>query len=385
MYPRLLKIAPDFPKSFFLLGPRGTGKTSWVKQCFQDIIYLDLLDSSLFTRLSTHPNQLTHLIPTNYQGWIVIDEVQKIPILLDEIHRLIENHHYRFILTGSSARKLRRSGVNLLAGRALNYTMHPLTAIELGQDFDLKSSLQYGHLPAIRTEPKPELYLKTYVSNYLREEVQQEGLVRKLGDFSRFLEVASFSQGSILNVNAVARETGVSQKTADNYFEILKDLLIADKLPIFTNKAKRELISHPKFYFFDVGVYRTIRSTGILDDLNALGGLCLETLFLQELQAINNYLELEYNFYFWRTKNKLEVDFIAYGPRGLIAFEIKSGSRVDNRALRGLRAFQQDYPMATLYLINLGERREYYDNISVIPLTEALLALDKLLAYGEVI
>ena len=379
MYKRLINIPADFPKSFFLLGPRGTGKTSWVKKQFRNSIYLDLLDNNLSTELHTYPNKLKHYIPKAYKGWIIIDEVQKIPSLLDEIHRLIEMHHYRFILTGSSARKLRRAGVNLLAGRALNYTMHPLTAIELGKDFNLEYALKYGQLPAIMSEPKPERYLKTYVNNYLHEEVQQEGLVRQLGTFSRFLEAASFSQGSLLNVNAVARETGVSQKTAGTYFDILNDLLIATKIPIFTKKAKRELVSHPKFYFFDVGVYRAIRPVGILDDPAALGGLSLETLFLQELRAINDYLELDYTFYFWRTKNNIEVDFVAYGPKGLIAFEIKSGTRIDSRSLRGLKAFQTDYPMATLYLIYLGERREYHHEITVIPFKEALLELATLL------
>jgi predicted AAA+ superfamily ATPase len=191
MYKRLLNIPEDRRKSFFLFGPRGTGKTFWVRHTFKEHLYLDLLDADVYLPLRAQPKRLSHFIPKGYQGWIIIDEVQKIPALLDEVHRLIEQSQYCFILTGSSARSLKRHGSNLLAGRALTYTMHPLTAIELADDFDLKKSLQYGHLPAITHEPDPEHFLKTYVKTYLREEVQQEGLTRHIDGFYRFLETAS--------------------------------------------------------------------------------------------------------------------------------------------------------------------------------------------------
>ncbi|GAI60164.1 unnamed protein product, partial [marine sediment metagenome] len=218
MYSRIIKY-PD-NKSFFLFGPRGTGKTTWVKQVFPNAVYLDLLESRLFNDLLADPQRLENFIPDNFKDWIIIDEVQKIPELLNEVHRLIEKNKYKFILTGSSARKLRRKGPNLLAGRALNYSMHPLTAIELGKDFNLNHSLMFGNLPSVYVESNPGDYLESYIKTYLQEEIQQEGLTRNLGVFSRFLETASFSQGSVLNISQVSRECAVERKTVENYFTI---------------------------------------------------------------------------------------------------------------------------------------------------------------------
>lgn len=380
MYTRLLKIDPESPKSFFLFGPRGTGKTSWVKATFPDSIYIDLLDADFSMALKPNPKRLNQYIPPNFKGWIILDEVQKIPELLDEVHRLIENNHYRFVLTGSSARKLRKQGVNLLAGRAIRYAMYPLTAIELDNDFDLQRALLYGQLPSIITEPQPQSYLKTYVSTYLREEVLQEGLTRNLNAFTRFLEVASFSQGSLINMSEIARETGVNLKVVNSYFEILEDLLQSFLLPVFTKRAKRRMVSHPKFYYFDVGVYRSLRPLGPLDSPQEVGGVALESLFLQELRAINDYLQYDYQFYFWRTSSGVEVDIIAYGPKGLLAFEIKSKAYIDSNDLKGLKIFKEDYPEAKLFLISGGTLREYHNGIQVIPIETALKELNKILS-----
>jgi len=205
MYSRIIKY-PD-NKSFFLFGPRGTGKTTWVKKAFPNALYIDLLESRLFNDLLADPQRLENFIPVNFKDWIIIDEVQKIPELLNEVHRLIEKYKHKFILTGSSARKLRRKGPNLLAGRALNFSMHPLTAVELGKDFNLNHSLMYGHLPSVYVESNPKDYLESYIKTYLQEEIQQEGLTRNPGVFSRFLEAASFSQGSILNISEVSALT----------------------------------------------------------------------------------------------------------------------------------------------------------------------------------
>ncbi len=379
MYTRLLQIDHHASKSFFLFGPRGTGKTSWVKTTFPDSIYIDLLDADFYTALQPNPKRLNKYIPVNFKGWIVLDEVQKIPQLLDEVHRLIEDKHYRFILTGSSARKLRKQGVNLLAGRALRYAMYPLTAIEMGNDFNLERALIFGQLPSVITEPQPQLYLKTYVSTYLREEVLQEGLTRNLMTFSRFLEVASFSQGSLINMSEIARETGVTLKIISNYFDILQDLLQSFFLPVFTKRAKRRMVSHPKFYYFDVGVYRALRPMGPLDTPNEVGGVAMESLFLQEIRAINEYLQYDYQFYYWRTSHGVEVDIIAYGPKGLLAFEIKSKSYIDKNDLRGLKTFKADYPEAKLFLISGGSVREYHDDIQVIPIEMALKELSDIL------
>ena len=216
MYSRILN--PPSNKSFFLFGPRGTGKSSWVKGKFPVALYLDLLESEVHNDLLAHPQRLEKMIPAGFNDWIILDEVQKIPELLDEVHRLIEKHRYKFVLTGSSARKLRKKGVNLLAGRALTYHMHPLTTAELGGDFRLDHSLAFGHLPCAYTENDPKRYLDSYVKTYLLEEVQQEGLTRNLGAFSRFLEAASFSQGSALNISSVARDCAVERKVVENYF-----------------------------------------------------------------------------------------------------------------------------------------------------------------------
>jgi predicted AAA+ superfamily ATPase len=289
MYSRL--IEPPSNKSFFLLGPRGTGKTTWVQSHFKKALYLDLLEAGLFIDLLANPQRLENLIPKHFNDWIIIDEVQRVPEILNEVHRLIEKYKYKFVLTGSSARKIRRKGVNLLAGRALGYALYPLTAAELGGAFQLDHSLTYGHLPSAYLEPDPKAYLESYVKTYLEAEVQQEGLTRNLSAFSRFLEAASFSQGSVLNISSVARECGVERKGVESYFTILEDLLIAYRIPVFAKRAKRRLTLHDKFYFFDVGLYRTLRPSGPLDRPEEVEGHAIEALFLQELKETIYYLK----------------------------------------------------------------------------------------------
>ena len=279
MYKRLFKIDKKSNQSFFLFGPRGTGKTTWLKTNFKNSVYLDLLESKLNRTLLAAPEKLKNYIPTNYKNWIILDEVQKIPSLLNEVHRLIENKKYKFILTGSSARKLRTKGTNLLAGRALTYYFHPLSQKELAKDFSLSYSLKYGQLPMARASAKPDKFLNSYIQTYLKEEILQEGLTRNIGNFSRFLEIASFSQGAILNLSQIAAEAQLERKTVENYFKILDDLLIGFFLPIFNKRAKRKLVSHNKFYYFDVGVFRSLRPTGPLDSESEIDGPALETLF----------------------------------------------------------------------------------------------------------
>lgn len=379
MISRILKKPLQFSKSFFLLGPRGTGKTWWVKAHLKNAVYIDLLKTDLYVSLLAEPNRLEYLIPPSFQDWIIIDEVQRVPMLLNEVHRLIEEKKYKFVLTGSSARNLRKQGVNLLAGRALNYRMHPLTIQELKEQFNLERSLKYGHLPAVFSESDPKAYLDAYVNTYLREEVLQEGLTRNISAFARFLEVASFSQGSVLNMSAIARESGVHQKVVASYFDILDDLLLSIKLPVFNKRAKRRVISHPKFYFFDVGVYKTIRPMGFLDVSDEIDGVGLETLFLQEFQAINDYFQLEYGLYYWRTQSGIEVDFVVYGTKKLFAFEIKKSTKVNKKDGKGLRSFKEEYPSAKLYLLYSGNTRYYYGDVTVLPIVEALQELPEIL------
>jgi len=379
MFNRILKLPLNDKASIFLFGPRGTGKTSWIKSHLPDSIYLDLLNFSTYSSLSASPNRLENLIPANYKNWVVIDEVQRIPELLNEVHRLIEHKNIKFILTGSSARSLRRTGVNLLAGRALRYNMHPLVIQEMGSQFNLENALQYGLLPAVVTHSEPKKYLESYVQTYVREEVLQEGLTRNIGAFSRFLEAASFSQGQVLNFSEIARELSLNRLTVANYFDVLEDLLLSIRIPVFSQRAKRKIIVHQKFYFFDTGVYRILRPRGPLDSSEEIDGAALETLFLQSLSAINDYYNLDYKIYFWRTSSGDEVDFVIYGPNGFHAFEIKRSSYISSKSLKGLKNFGEDYPEATLRILYMGKHKEYHGNITAIPLEEALRELPELI------
>jgi len=377
MYSRTLQ--PPKNKSFFLFGPRGTGKSTWVRSVFADSLYLDLLESELYYLLLASPQRLETLIPSGYEGWVVIDEIQRIPELLNEVHRLIEKRGLLFVLTGSSTRKLRQKGVNLLAGRALTRRMHPLTVAELGDDFTLDHSLQWGLMSMTFSDTDPAAYLSSFVQTYLREEVQQEGLTRNLQAFARFLEAASFSQAASLNISEVARESDVHRKSAEEYFNILEDLLLGVRLPAFRKRARRRVVAHPKFFLFDTGVYRAIRPKGILDRPEEIDGAALETLVFQELRAINDNFELGYDLYYWRTANQLEVDFILYGRHGLIAIEIKRASTLRKRNFRGLKAFCREYPMARAILIYGGRYRRYEDNVEIIPIQDALAGIYDLL------
>lgn len=378
MYSRLIK-APE-NKSFFLFGPRGTGKTTWVKFTFPKALYIDLLESETFTRLLANPQRIENYIPKNFKDFIIIDELQRVPEILNEVHRLIENSHFKFILTGSSARKLRKKGQNLLAGRALTYFMHPLTAVELGKNFELSHSLNFGHLPSVFQEKDPKKYLESYVQSYLEEEVFQEGLTRNLSAFARFLETASFSQGSVLNSSEVAREASVERKVVENYFKILEDLLIAVRLPVFNKRAKRRLITHPKFYFFDTGIYRTVRPMGPLDMPEMAEGIAFESLFFQDLLAINDNLNLGYKLYYYKTADGLEIDFIAYGKRGIKAFEVKRTSRISSSDIKSLKYFSKEYPQSQCFLIYGGKRKMSEGPVEIMPIEEALQNLPKLLS-----
>lgn len=380
MYKRLLKKPLESNRSFFLFGPRGTGKTSWLRSQVPSALYIDLLNQEIFFDLLVNPHKIEQMIPQGMKEWIIIDEVQKIPALLNEVHRMIENQRFKFILTGSSARTLKRQGTNLLAGRAYKYNMFPLTAVELGKDFNIEKSLKFGQLPTVHDQNvKAEDYLNAYIHTYLREEVMQESLLRNTGAFARFLQVASFSQGSILNITEIARETGIERKTVEDYFQITEDLFLASRVPVFTKKAKRKTITHSKFYYFDVGVYRSLRPMGPFDTPEEAEGPALESLVFQEIRAINSYFEYGYEIFFWRTVEKLEIDFVLYGPKGLIGIEVKRGNKINSTDLKALKTFKSDYPIAKLYIFYGGSQRLYFDDIEAIPISEALADLPNLL------
>ncbi len=366
--------------SFFLLGPRGTGKSTWVTAALPTALRVDLLDEATYLELAGHAERLGPMAAAAKAKVVVIDEVQKLPALLDEVHRLIETAKLRFVLTGSSARKLRRSGANLLAGRARTSTMHPFTPSELAQKFDLAHAIRYGLLPTTWVEDDPDHYLRSYVGTYLREEVQQEALVRNVTSFRRFLEAASFSQAQVLNMVAVAADCGIPRKTVETHFELLEDLLLAVRVPVFQRRAQRKLTAHPKFYFFDAGVYRALRPRGPLDAAEEIDGAVIETLVFQTLRAENANRELGYDMFFWRTHDDREVDIVMYGERGLHAFEIKRSGRFRESDLAALQLFCSDYPAARGHFLYGGTRRYTFDRIEVVPLAEVLPELGDVLA-----
>lgn len=370
--------------SFFLFGPRGTGKSYWLKTVYaNNATYIDLLESRIVNKLSADPQRLQEYIPAGNNATIIIDEIQKIPTLLDEVHRLIEQkRNIQFILTGSSPRKLRRSSSNLLGGRASTSHFHPLTATELAERFDLMKALTHGLLPTIYDREKnvdPETYLSGYIETYLKEEILQEGLTRNISAFNRFLEAASFSQGEVLNITQVARECSIHRKVAESYFQILEDLLIGYRIPVFSKKAKRRLITHSKFYIFDAGVYRTIRPKGPLDTPELIDGAALETLVLQNLQSHISNHHLSYNIHYWRTTAGNEVDFVLYGKAGLITIEVKRSRSVTRKDTASLRAFKEDYPSATSILLYGGNEHLQIEGVTVLPIAYALTHLDSLI------
>lgn len=364
-------------QSFFLFGPRGTGKSTLIQKHFHNAIWIDLLQPELLRSYSARPERLKEVVQGQPEKRvIVIDEVQKVPSLLAIVHSLIEAKlNKQFILTGSSSRKLKRTGADLLAGRALKRVLHPFMAVELEEKFSLKSALHHGLLPLIIESENPRDVLQSYIGLYLKEEIQSEGLVRNLESFSRFLEIMSFSHGSILNITNISRECEIKRKTVENYIEILEDLLLAYRLPIFSKRAQRILKSHPKFYFFDTGVYRTLRPKGSLDRPEEIEGIALEGLVAQHLQAWNDYSFEKHEIGFWNTRSGLEVDFIVYGPLGFWAIEVKNTTRIFPKDTKPLEAFLQDYPMAKGILLYRGQERILQKNVLCIPVEEFLKQL----------
>lgn len=371
---RFLKVPKQ---SFFLFGPRGTGKSLWTKHSFRDALCVNLLEADVFRNYSAQPERLRELVDAHPQKHqIVIDEVQRVPALLSMVHSLIEEkRNLQFILTGSSARKIKRTGVDLLGGRALVRSLHPFMASELGEDFRLDSALQYGLLPLVWASENPLDILKAYQGLYLREEVQMEALVRNIGHFSRFLESVTFSHASVLNMSNVSRECGVGRKTVEGYLEILEDLLLSFRVPVFTKKAKRETAAHPKFYFFDAGVFRTLRPQGPLDRVEEMQGAALEGLVAQHLRAWNAYRGDENILYYWRTRSGVEVDLVLYGRDGLWAFEVKNTSRILPEHLRALKTFKEDYPQSVPIFLYRGKERLKREGILCLPCEEFLLGL----------
>lgn len=364
--------------SFFLFGPRGTGKSTWAQARYPNALRIDLLDPVALRAYSAKPERLREAILAHPRlRTAVIDEVQKLPALLGVVHQLIEEkQNVQFVLTGSSARKLKRAGTDMLAGRAMIRTLHPFMAAELGNRFQLEEALKTGLLPLVLNSQNPGDVLQAYAALYLREEVQMEGLVRNIGNFSRFLEMSSFSHASVLNISNLSRECEVERKVVESYVGILEDLLLAYRLPVFAKRAKREVIRHPKFYFFDAGVFRSIRPSGPLDRAEEIEGAALEGLVAQHLRAWIAYGGREHTgLYFWRSRLGVEVDFVIYGPDGIYAFEVKNTGRIRPQDLRSLKAFQEDYPGSKTLLLYRGKERLKQQNVLCIPCEEFLRRL----------
>ena len=366
-------LPPD--GSFFLLGPRGTGKSTWLRHRYPDAVRIDLLLGDEERRFSGYPERIRDIVSAMPSGsTLILDEIQRVPRLLPEIHALIEGKKdIQYIMTGSSSRKLRRSVSDLLGGRALLRHMGPFLASELGDLFSLEKALTIGLIPLIWASSNPEERLRHYLSLYVKEEVQAEGLVRQIGDFSRFMEIASFSHGAVWTSTDISRESSVKRATVDNYLQILEDLFLAFSLPVFARRAKRRLISHSKFYFFDVGVYRVLRPKGILDSSEEIDGVALEGLVAQHLQAWVQSQKEAHSLSFWRTQTQLEVDFIVYGPRGFWAIEVKRSPHLGPDDIRGLKAFKEEYPEAQCFLLAPVKQKESYRGFPILPISEFLL------------
>jgi predicted AAA+ superfamily ATPase len=363
--------------SYFLFGPRGTGKSTWLRAHHPEALWVDLLQPDVHRQYAARPERLRDLVRAHRgHDVVVVDEVQKVPELLDVVHGLIEERRGpRFVLTGSSARKLKRSGVDLLAGRALLRYLHPFMAAELAPSFNADQALKLGLLPLVWDAEEPAEALNAYVALYLREEVQQEGLVRDLGSFSRFLEVTTFSHGAVLNVADMARECQVSRKTVVGYLEVLEDLLLSFRLPVFTRRARRLLSAHPKFYWFDSGVFVSMRPASVIDRPQEIAGAALEGLVAQHLRAWIDYSGNDCRLAYWRTKSGSEVDFVVWGQAGFWALEVKHTTTLRPKDLRAIRAFREDYPEATVRLLYRGGEKLEIDGILCVPCSDYLLGI----------
>jgi predicted AAA+ superfamily ATPase len=328
MYTRRLQVPP---RTFFLLGPRGTGKTTWLRGELPSALWFDLLRTATFLELSQQPDRFRQQVGAQRRGsWIVIDEVQRLPSLLNEVHALIAEHGraYRFALSGSSARKLKRLDVNLLAGRAINRQCLPLTAAEMRFDVDAEEVLRSGLLPQVRSDPAFAIdTLEAYVSTYLREEIQQEALVRRLDSFARFLQVAALMNGQVSNLAGVARDAAVARPTVQGYFETLIDTLIGVWLPAWQRRAKVKEVASPKFYLFDCGVARALAGR-LRDPIDGLErGFLLETWIFHELRATIAYEGIGGELRYWRTPSGSEVDFIWTRGRRAVGVEVKASTQ----------------------------------------------------------
>ena len=360
-------------ESSFLWGARQTGKSTLLKKLYPDVFYFDLLLSSDYDRFLRNPSALREILEIKgHTKPVIIDEIQRIPSLLNEVQWLIVNRGFQFILSGSSPRNILRSGGNLLGGRGLRYELYPLVSAEI-PDFDLLKALNSGLLPRHYLAKNADKLLSAYIGSYLRDEIITEAKIRNITSFSRFLEAAAFSNGEMVNFSNIASDCGISSPTVKEYFQILEDTMTGRFLQSFQKKPKRRVITAPKFYYFDVGVAGYLLKRGRIENGSEAFGKAFEHFIYNEIYAHSHYSDLNYPVYYWRTASQIEVDFILGDNE--VAIEVKSSSMVSARHLKGLKSFAEEYKVKKLLVVSTDQYPRQIDDISVLPWQLFLLQL----------
>ena len=368
MLERIIKLEEAKDDSLFFWGSRQTGKSTLLKALFPNVRLYDLLKSDVRSALQLRPALLREECMMLDEGeLVIIDEVQKVPALLDEVHWLMENRGLRFILSGSSARKLRRSGANLLGGRALRRALFPLVSAEI-PDFDIHRALNNGMLPRHYLVDNPTRRIQAYIGDYLQQEIVEEAIVRQLGSFTRFLQVAALSNSEIVNYTNIAQDCGVSAKTVKEYFTILEETMLGFYLPAYTKVVKRRVLQSPKFYYFDVAIPNHLLHRTPLQPGTDVYGHALEHLVIQELRAYLSYRDIDKSLYYWRTQDaRYEVDAVIGDAE--VAIEVKSSANVSSSDTKGLKAFIEEHPQAKLYLLSMEPCARLQNGIEVWPVS----------------
>lgn len=365
MYNRKQVFIGSEQESIFFWGARQTGKSTLLKTLFPNALWFDLLLSDEYERLSKKPELLREIILANRNvSLVIIDEIQRLPNLLNEVHWLISNHKVRFILSGSSPRKILRGGFNLLGGRALRYELYPLISVEI-PDFDLIRALNHGLLPRHYDSANPRKLLSSYIGSYLQDEIVAEARIRNVHTFSRFLEVAALTNGEMINYTNIASDCGISAKTIKEYFQILEDTLIGRYLPSFQKRPKRRVITAPKFYMFDIGITNYLLNRTKIEKGTELFGKAFEHFIYQEIYAHSRYSDVNYPMYYWRTASQIEIDFVLGDHE--VAIEVKATDQATVRHLKGLKAFAEEYDVKKLILVSNDPLPRLVDDIEILP------------------
>jgi len=365
MYNRKQVFIGSEQESIFFWGARQTGKSTLLKTLFPNALWFDLLLSDEYERLSKKPELLREIILANRNvSLVIIDEIQRLPDLLNEVHWLISNHKVRFILSGSSPRKILRGGFNLLGGRALRYELYPLISVEI-PDFDLIRALNHGLLPRHYDSANPRKLLSSYIGSYLQDEIVAEARIRNVHTFSRFLEVAALTNGEMINYTNIASDCGISAKTIKEYFQILEDTLIGRYLPSFQKRPKRRVITAPKFYMFDIGITNYLLNRTKIEKGTELFGKAFEHFIYQEIYAHSRYSDVNYPMYYWRTASQIEIDFVLGDHE--VAIEVKATDQATVRHLKGLKAFAEEYDVKKLILVSNDPLPRLVDDIEILP------------------